>query len=135
MTDIDRLTEQAQALLRDVDYRIGVLVELLQRMGIRPGEAGAVLSTDLNLATHILDGYTFTDNSPSGGSIAWSSAHIVYKGTDYTITDGDTDLKYVWWDYDAEPNTEFQVSDTKPTLETDDVLVAINEDGMAPPTW
>jgi len=124
------LDTQLKSLLHDVDYRISVLQDLLNRAEVGPTE-GRVVSSDLNLAQHVLDGYVFTDNTPTAGSISWSGCHIVYKGTDYTITDGNTDSKYVWWDYSAVPNTVFQTSATKPTLTADDIIVAINEGGMA----
>jgi len=133
---VDKAVEKAldgrlKSLLHDVDYRISVLQDLLARAGVGPKDGDRIVSSDLNVAHHILDGYTFTDNSPVAGSIAWAGCHIVYKGTDYTITDGDTNAKYVWWDFDAQPNTVFQTSATKPTLTADDVLVAINDNGTA----
>lgn len=124
------LDSRLKSLLHDVDYRISVLQDLLSRASIGPG-SGRIVSSDLNLAHHMLDGYTFTNNTPSAGSISWTGCHIVYKGVDYTITDGNTSNKYVWWDYDAVPNTVFQTSNTKPTLTADDVLVAINDGGIA----
>jgi len=116
--------KEARSLLRDVDYRISVLAELQKEAG------GKISSIQLILPKHILDGFTFTDNSPVAGSVAWAGCHIVYKGTDYTITDGNTDLKYIWWDYDATPNTAFQTSATKPALTDDDCLVCINDGGI-----
>ena len=116
--------KEALSLLKDVDYRIGVLAELQKEAG------GKISSIQLILPKHILDGFTFTDNSPVAGSVAWAGCHIVYKGTDYTITDGNTDLKYIWWDYDAAPNTAFQASATKPALSDDDCLVCINDGGI-----
>ena len=116
--------KEALNLLKDVDYRIGVLAELQKEAG------GKISSIQLILPRHILDGFTFTDNSPVAGKVAWAGCHIVYKGTDYTITDGNTDLKYIWWDYDAAPNTAFQASATKPALSDDDCLVCINDGGI-----
>ncbi len=117
-----------KSLLHDIDYRIKVLYDVADRL---TGANNKIGSHDLNLAHHILDGYVFTDNAPVAGSIAWTGCHIVYKGVDIAITDGDTASKYVWWDYSATPNTVFQTSATKPVLTADDVLVAINDNGMA----
>lgn len=111
--------KELKQLREDVDYRIKVALA-----------QGMIPSHMLILPKHILDGFTFTDNSPAAGSIAWSGCHIVYKGTDYTITDGNTANKYIWWDYDATPNTVFQTSNTKPNLTDDDCLVCINADGI-----
>jgi microcystin-dependent protein len=70
-----------------------------------------------------------TDNSPAAGSIAWTGLTITKNITDYNIDDGNSDKKYLWWDYDS-PNT-LQESDTQPTLEDDDGdrLVFLNISG------
>ena len=106
------------AMLADIDYRIKLLDD-----GNRIG------SHKLTLKHHILDGFSFTDNSPTAGNVAWSACHVVYQGTDYTITDGNTDLKYIWWDYDTTPTT-FKTSNTKPTMTDDDCLICINDGGV-----
>ena len=71
--------------------------------------------------------YTVLDNTPSAGYVSWAGVHIVYQGIDHTIIDGNTNLNYVWWDYDFP--TVFQVTDTFPTMTDDDVLVFFNKDG------
>lgn len=114
------LTEELQGLLHDVSYRLGVLYDAETR-------AGRLGSRDLNLASHQLDGFTVTDNSPTAGKIAWTDCNIVYKGTNYPITDGSTDLKYVFWKLTTP--TAFQMSATKPTISDDDVLIFINDGG------
>jgi len=114
------LTEELKGLLHDVSYRLGVLYDAV-------AQTGRLGSRDLNLASHQLDGFAVTDNSPTAGKIAWTDCNIVYKGTNYPIIDGSTDLKYVFWKL-ATP-TAFQMSATKPTIADDDVLVFINEGG------
>lgn len=114
------LTEELHSVLHDVSYRLGVLYDAA-------AQTGRLGSRDLNLASHQLDGFTVTDNSPTAGKIAWTDCNIVYKGTNYPITDGSTDLKYVFWKL-ATP-AAFQMSNTKPTIADDDVLVFINEGG------
>lgn len=69
-----------------------------------------------------------TDNSPSTGYIAWSSVHISYLGSTYTIADGNTNCLYVYWLY-ASPTT-FQVSNTFPSLGSNDILVFLNKNGI-----
>lgn len=110
-----------KSLLNDVSYRINTLLEQQNGLGI-----GA---HNLNLPIHMLDGFIFTDNSPSAGYVAWSDCHVVYKGAKVDITDGNSNKKYIWWDMSASPNTVFQVSDTQPTLTDDDVLIVINNGG------
>ncbi|WPD20171.1 hypothetical protein [Thermaerobacter composti] len=114
------LQDELQSLLKDISYRIQVLAN-------EAANAGRVSSHHLNLSQHILDGYTFTNNSPSAGYVSWADCHVVYKGTDYTITDGNTNKKYIYWTLTTP--TQFQTSDTKPTLGPDDVLVGINDNG------
>lgn len=114
------------SLLHDVDYRIKTLVETAGRQAGLDAKYG---SLDMNLPWHLIDGFTFTNNSPSPGSISWAGCHIVYKGQSYTITDGNTDKKFVCWLL-SKP-TVFTTGDVKPELTQDDVLVAINDNGIA----
>jgi len=116
------LDEKFKSILADISYRISVLVD-------EATHSDRVTSHRLNLAVHLMDGYVWTDNSPSAGYVSWSDCKIVYKGQVYNIQNGNTNKRYIWWDYDANPNTVFQFSDTKPTLTDDDVLVAINDNG------
>ena len=116
------------SLLHDVDYRLKTLLDAIDRQN---GTGDRVGASQLNLASHILDGYTLTNNSPTAGKIAWASCFIVYKGTTHTITDGNTDKKYVWWLL-ASP-TIFTTGDTKPTLGADDILVFYNNGGVGIP--
>lgn len=117
----DILAEELKGMLADVSYRFSVLYDA--QNGGRYG------SRDLMLATHQIDGFTVTDNSPSTGYIAWADVNIVYKGVNYAITNGNTNKKYVFWKLNTTPTT-LQTSDTKPTLSDDDVLVFINDAGI-----
>lgn len=73
-------------------------------------------------------GFKVYDNNPAVGFISWSDLHIVYNGTDYTIDDGNTDKKYIFWDYSVS-TTVLQTSDTIPVLEEYDFLVFLNKNG------
>jgi len=122
---VERVIEQKFAsVLHDIDYRIKVLYDAADRLS---GAGDKVGSRDLNLAHHLLDGFTFTNNSPSAGYVAWAGCHIVYKGTNYTITDGNTNSKYIYWAF-ATP-TVFSTSATKPSLGVDDCLIGVNDGG------
>lgn len=94
------------------------------------GEVRQVHTEDLNIGRHMIDGYTVTANSPTGGSIAWTSVHVVYNGVDYTAADANTALKYVWF---VKPGSgtavTLSVSNTKPTLTSSDCLVFVNNGG------
>jgi hypothetical protein len=121
------MDQELKSLLHDIDYRIGILADLAARAGGQP--PSRYNAVDLALPYHVLDGFTFTNNSPGAGSIAWTGCHIVYKGTDNEITDGNTNQKYVCWL--ASAPTIFTCGDVKPDLTVDDVLVAINDNGAA----
>ncbi len=117
------LDTELRSLLEDVRYRIGVLEEMQAEVRTR------IHAHDLNLSSHMMDGYVFTNNSPAAGSVAWTDVNIVYKGVKYVITNGSTANKYVWWKFSASPNTVLQSSAAKPTIGPDDILVGINDGG------
>lgn len=119
----ETMNQEFASVLHDVTYRMQQMREL--------GGVGErrIQTSDLNLASHMIDGYTVADNSPSAGFVAWSDINIVYKGVTYTLANGNTNKKYLWWKFSATPNTALQVSDTKPVLTNDDVLVGINDGG------
>ena len=77
---------------------------------------------------------TFTDDSPDGSSVAWSGVTIDYNGTTYTITNGNTNLKYIWWDFSLSTTT-FQTAANLPTLANEDVIVATNTAGIHKLIW
>lgn len=113
------LAEKLGHLLDDVSWRLKHFYELADKI---PAEG-------LNLQQHLLTGYTLTNNSPSPGYIAWTDLHVVYQGQDFGPFSGDTNLRYTWFDYDN-ATSKIQSSDTKPTLEKDDVLLFINDNGI-----
>jgi len=120
------IQDRMVSLLHDVDYRIKTMVETAGRQVGLDAKYG---SLDMNLPWHLIEGFTFTNNSPTAGKIAWAGCHIVYKGTTYTIADGSTDKKYVYWLLSAP--TVFTTGDAKAELTQDDVLVAVNDNGIA----
>lgn len=67
-------------------------------------------------------------NTPSVGRIAWSSVHISYDGQSYSVADGNTDKKFVYWKK-ATP-TAFLFSDAHPSLTEDDCIVFLNKNGI-----
>jgi len=122
---VDRaISEKFADVLQDISYRIGVLSDVAKSAQGLPHN---ITSQHLNLAHHMLDGYTFKANSPSTGYVAWTDCHIVYQGVDYTISNSNTSNKYIYW-VQTTPSA-FQVSNTKPSLGASDCLVAVNENG------
>ncbi|RLC84207.1 MAG: hypothetical protein DRJ03_14895 [Chloroflexi bacterium] len=72
----------------------------------------------------------FTDDSPELGYVSWSNVVLYWRDNKYEIEDGNTNKKYIWWDYSASTTT-FQTSDTRPELDLEDVIIGYNDNG----TW
>ena len=89
---------------------------------------------DLTDIFHNVSGVTWTEDSPAAGSLAWAGAKVTYKGTTYSITNDNTALKYIWWDFSLSTTT-FQTSATIPTLNVGDFVVAINDGGSHIRVW
>ena len=135
--DLDGLVDQIKAGLRsemnsavaDIERRLAQAREIERAIetGI-PRET--VHAEDLNVGFAMIDGYNLTANSPGAGSIAWANLHVVLLGVDYTITDGNTNLKYAWF---VKPGSgtsaSLQTSNTMPTLGAQDALIFINNAG------
>jgi hypothetical protein len=70
----------------------------------------------------------FTNNSPSPGYVAWSNVKLSFRNETWEIQNGNTNKRYIWWDYSLSKTT-FQTSDDPPSLDLEDVLVAVNING------
>jgi hypothetical protein len=68
-----------------------------------------------------------TDNSPSAGYVAWTGVIITFKEIPYSISNGNSNKKFIWWDF-TNPNV-LQESDTQPTLTDDDCIFILNRSG------
>ena len=123
------MRHEMAAAVADVERRLAQAREIEQAIAIGTPRR-SVHTEDLNVGFAMIDGYTLTANSPGAGSIAWSSLHVVLLGVDYTITDGNTALKYAWF---VKPGSgtsaTLQVSNTMPTLGPQDALIFINNSG------
>lgn len=138
LSPLEQIKEELRAELRhemdmavaDVERRYAQAREL--EMSALYGTERSVHAEDLNLNMAILEGYTLTSNSPANGSIAWASLHIVYQGVDYTIADGNTANRFVWFVKPGSGTTAtLQTSNTQPTLGPNDTLVFVNNGGVA----
>jgi len=90
--------------------------------------AAAIKAAQPQWATHALNkDYTVINNSPLAGYIAWQNVKITYKGEEYSVIDGNTNMRYIWWDYNYP--TVMQTTDDFPELTDDDVLVFFNKFG------
>lgn len=134
LDDVDKrienvLKDRLDHYLEDLSFRIGQAYELLDRVG--GGSKGTVFAEDLHIKDRaFMTGYTVTNNSPTAGSIAWADLHVVYNGVDHAITNGNTALQYVYFTPNATPTT-LKTSATKPVLADGDVLLFVNESGVA----
>lgn len=129
------LHDKLSHFLDDITFRIGQAYDIAERAG--GGGKGTVFAEDLNIKNRVfLTGYTITNNTPSAGSIAWADLHVVYNGIDYAITNGNTALQYVYFQPPATlpagtVGTALKFSATKPVLADGDVLLFVNEAGVA----
>lgn len=82
----------------------------------------------------ILDGDNWSDNSPGAGSVAWNAHTLVYNGTAYSITAGDTSNKYIYWDL-SDSSTTYQSSGTAPSMQDDRFIIAMNNGGSHNVAW
>jgi len=97
----------------------------------RSAAAVAPLPESAGLWAHRLgSAAVFTDKDPGASDVAWANVVLYWKDNKYTITAGDTDKKYIWWDHSLSTTT-FQVTDTAPTLEQEDCIIGYNDGG----TW
>lgn len=77
--------------------------------------------------------FTWTNNSPVAGRIAWSQGQLIYKGITYDIAAGNSGVLgvYVYWQL-ASPYVFSAVATTGliPALGADDFLIAVNNGGV-----
>lgn len=85
-------------------------------------------------ATIALAGFTWTDNSPGAGSIAWSAGTIYYQGVAYAIVSGNTSNGYVYF-APGVSTTVLQTSATNPVLTDAQFMVATNVSGAHDLAW
>ena len=94
--------------------------------------AAAIDTTKLNIRVILLVGDTWTNNSPSTGSVAWNAHSLYWNGLVYNITAGNTANKYIYWINGA---TSYSASATFPSLSSSDFLIAVNNDGIVDFAW
>lgn len=85
-------------------------------------------------ATIALAGFTWTDNSPSAGLIAWSAGTIYYQGVAYAIVAGNTANGYVYF-APGVSTTVLQTSVSNPALTDAQFMVATNVGGTHDLAW
>lgn len=72
---------------------------------------------------------TLSSNSPSPGFISWTAFGIQYEGTGFNVPAGNTDKRFVWWEYrNGVPS--LVGGDDVPELSPDDILLFLNKGGI-----
>ena len=94
----------------------------------------AVTASKLFVKVPVLDGDTWTDNSPGAGSVAWNSHSLVYNGQINTIVAGDSSNRFIWWDL-GESATTYQTGSDAPAMEDDRFIIAMNNVGSHNVAW
>ena len=127
----DEMRHEFASAVSDVERRLGQARELEMSAAGILAVPRSVHAEDLNISRPLLDGYLLTANSPSAGSIAWSSLHVVLLGVDYTIADGNTANKYAWFIKPGSGTTAtLMTGNTLPTLSQNDALIFVNNGGV-----
>jgi len=92
----------------------------------------AVTATKMFTNAIILTGDVWTNNSPTGGKIAWNQHSVVYGGASCVINAGNTSNKYVYW---TAGSHIYSTSTSHPTLGADGFMIAMNTSGIRTPVW
>lgn len=92
----------------------------------------AVTASKIFTKIPILEGDSWTDNSPSSGYISWNSHSIYYNGVKYTIAAGNTNLAYVFW---LHGDTSYSKAADVPPLTDHDFVIATNSNGGYDLAW
>ncbi|MEM4720532.1 MAG: phage tail protein [Candidatus Methanomethylicaceae archaeon] len=95
-------------------------------------KAGEVYASKLNVAQIFVEALTVSNNSPSSGYVSWTSHTIYYQGTGYSISSGNTNNKYIYWDVG---NTTLTASNTKPSWSATRFMILINDKGLHRLAW
>lgn len=88
---------------------------------------GTITDGALNLSNiPAISNLTLTNNSPSAGYVAWSAFTLTFGGTQYSISSGNTNNKYIYW---TKPNTTLTTSATAPAMAANQFMVIYNNGG------
>ncbi len=97
----------------------------------------ADLNTDfrkkvLNSTLFAVTAGAFSNNSPSFGYVSWTNIKVQYQNEEYSIANGNTNLKYIYWS----PNTPAAfTSSNLLDLSSNKLIVAINNTGYCLQQW
>jgi len=93
----------------------------------------AITATKLFTNVIVLTGDIWS-NGLGGGSldVGWNTHSLIYNGVTYSIQAGQTDSKYIYWEYGK---TVYSFSVDNPVLGDRDFLIAVNIDGFHDLAW
>lgn len=97
----------------------------------------AVTASKLFTKIPILSGDAWTDDSPDTDSVAWNEHTLYFNGVAYTITAGNTNTKYIYWDLNDAPTT-YHGTNTHPgdaVLDDEAFIIATNIAGAHDLAW
>jgi hypothetical protein len=81
----------------------------------------------------VLDGHSFTNNSPGAGSVAWNAFSIWYNGVEYNIGSGSTSFAYIYYDIG---DGVLSYSDSPPDMDGEDrFIIGTNTSGSFSAHW
>jgi len=92
----------------------------------------AITASKIFTKIPILEGDSWTNNSPSAGSIAWNTHTLYHNGVAYSIEAGNSSSQYIYW---INGSSSYTLSDTNPTLTDVDFLIATNDSGSHDLAW
>jgi len=81
----------------------------------------------------VVEGDTWTDNSPGAGYAAWGAHNLYYNGVRYAIAAGSSNKHYIWWDQSL-PNAYYG-TDVEPTMADVLFIIATNISGIHNVAW
>jgi hypothetical protein len=79
-----------------------------------------------------VQGDTWNDNTPGGGSVSWSAMTIAYDGTTTAVSSGNTANKWIYW---TAGSGALSTSASFPSLADNQFLVAVNNAGIHDLVW
>lgn len=82
----------------------------------------------------LFNGFSWTNDAPSAGSISWLEFTLYYKGETYTVVAGNSNFKYVYWDL-SNPTAISGTNSLISTLGANRWVVGVNDDGTFFPTF
>lgn len=134
LPDAGEALDRIQNAFNLLDARLGAITTR-SVTGVTTVDIGAlpvIPGSSVSLPLFYLTGAAFTDHSPTSGAVAWTGAHVTYKGIPYSVADGSTASTYIVWSV-LSPNV-FTGAASSPTLNTS-FLVGVNRAGAFSFVW